>query len=148
MLDICDYLEHYPDRFHHPREDVAFAQLALRDPSLAERVDRLKHEHRIIAWVGKQFTALLEGCIDGSLVGRADVEACASMYLVYYRQHLNEEEREILPAAEKLLTAQDWAEVAAALPDGRDPLFGDEFLDRFRELRRRIDVRVGTARYN
>jgi hemerythrin-like domain-containing protein len=27
LLDIVHYLRHYPDRFHHPREDVAFTRL-------------------------------------------------------------------------------------------------------------------------
>ena len=25
MLDIFYYMTHYPDRFHHPKEDLAFA---------------------------------------------------------------------------------------------------------------------------
>lgn len=145
MLDICEYLQHFPDRFHHPREDVAFALLARKDPKLAEQVERLRHEHRIIAWVGKQFMSLLSACVDGSLVGRAEVEACASMYLVYYRQHLAEEEREILPAAAKMLTPADWAEVGVAVPSARDPLFGDDFTERYRDLRRLIELRAGVA---
>lgn len=148
MLDICDYLQNFPDRFHHPREDAAFSRLVLRDATLKSQVDRLAHEHRIIAWVGRQFKTLLDGCIAGGVVGRAEVEACAAMYLVYYRHHLAEEERDILPAAAKLLTAEDWAAVAAAVPLGRDPLFGDESLERFRELRRRIEVRVNPPRFN
>jgi hemerythrin-like domain-containing protein len=100
------------------------------------------HEHRIIAWVGRQFKTLLDGCVADSLVGRSEVEACASMYLVYYRHHLNEEERDILPAAAKLLTPEDWAAVAAAVPVGRDPLFGDNRLERFRALRRSIENAV------
>jgi hemerythrin-like domain-containing protein len=143
MLDLCEYLQHFPDRFHHPREDVAFTLLAQKDPKLAAQVERLKHEHRIIAWVGKQFMDLLSACVDGSLVGRAEVEACASMYLTYYRVHLAEEERKILPAAARLLTPADWADVAIAVPSGRDPLFGDEFVDRFRDLRRLIELRAG-----
>jgi hemerythrin-like domain-containing protein len=86
--------------------------------------------------------SLLTACVDGSVVGRAEVEACASMYLVYYRVHLEEEERDILPAAARLLTREDWAEVAVAVPSGRDPLFGDEFLERFRGLRRLIELRA------
>ena len=142
MLDVCDYLEHYPDRFHHPREDAAFALLVSKDASLKEQVGRLTHEHRIIAWVGKQLKSLLSACVDGSMVGRAEVEACASMYLVYYRQHLAEEERVIIPAADRLLNAADWAQVAIIVPVGRDPLFGDESLERFRGLRRLIALRA------
>jgi hemerythrin-like domain-containing protein len=27
MLDIFYYMTHYPDRFHHPKEDFAFARV-------------------------------------------------------------------------------------------------------------------------
>ncbi|MEI6300362.1 MAG: hemerythrin domain-containing protein [Betaproteobacteria bacterium] len=146
MLDICDYLQNFPDVYHHPREDVAFSRLVLHEAKFKAQVDRLTHEHSIIAWVGKQFKTLLEGCVADSLVGRAEVEACASMYLVYYRHHLNEEERDILPAAAKLLTPEDWAAVAAAVPTGRDPLFGDDRIERFRALRRCIENAVHAPR--
>jgi hemerythrin-like domain-containing protein len=26
MLDIVDYLNDYPEKFHHPREDIAFSR--------------------------------------------------------------------------------------------------------------------------
>jgi len=32
MLDVVEYLRHYPDRFHHAREDVAFERLVAHDP--------------------------------------------------------------------------------------------------------------------
>mgnify|MGYP001609100793 FL=1 len=40
--------------------------------------------------------------------------------------------------AEQLLTQQDWDAVAAAVPQGADPLFGEESDARYRELRRQI----------
>jgi hemerythrin-like domain-containing protein len=33
MLDIMFYMTHYPDAFHHPREDLAFARIGEREPS-------------------------------------------------------------------------------------------------------------------
>jgi hypothetical protein len=45
-----------------------------------------------------------------------------------------------MPRAAALLTAQDWSAVAAAVPAGRDPLFGDAADARYQELRRLIDV--------
>ncbi len=138
MLDIVSYLRHYPDRFHHAREDVAFARLTARDPAMQVNINRLLQEHRVIAKAGDELLALLNEVADEAIISRAEVEAAAATYLVYYRHHLATEERDIMPRAAKLLKPEDWAAVAAAVPTGRDPLFGDDSEERYRELRRLI----------
>ena len=40
--------------------------------------------------------------------------------------------------AAKTLTAEDWDAVRNAVPTGRDPLFGGDPEERYRELRRQI----------
>jgi hemerythrin-like domain-containing protein len=138
MTDIVTYLRHFPDRHHHPREDAAFVLLSERDPAMKIPLARLQQEHRVIAAAGEDFLKTLREVDAGSLVERAAVEAVAAMYLVYYRHHIASEERDVLPAAERLLTAGDWASIAVARPVSRDPLFGDEDDAGYRELRRHI----------
>ena len=48
------------------------------------------------------------------------------------------------PVAE-LLTPQDWAAVAAAVPAGPDPLFGEDIEARYRKLRRHIALEAPRA---
>ena len=138
LLDVLHYLRHYPDRFHHPREDVAFARLVEHDPTMALPVARRLQEHRVIAAAGDELLAAVQAVIDGAVIERSAVEAAAATYLVYYRHHLAAEEEHVVPRAGKVLTAQDWAAVAAAAPVGPDPLFGDDPEPRYRELRRQI----------
>ena len=138
MLDVVSYLRYFPDRFHHPREDVAFARLARRDPGMKPLIDRLLQEHRVIAAAGTELLAYLQQVVDDIVVERARVEAAAATYLVYYRRHLALEDRDIVPRAEALLTPQDWEAVVAAIPAGADPLFGENSEPRYRELRRQI----------
>ena len=138
MIDIVSYLRHYPDRFHHAREDVAFRHLLEREPALHGKVNRLLQEHRVIANAGDELLRLLNEVADEAIVARAEVEAAAATYLVYYRHHIATEENEVLPRAIELLTPEDWADVAAAIPAGVDPLFGESSDERYRELRRLI----------
>jgi hemerythrin-like domain-containing protein len=145
MLDIVDYLRYYPDRFHHAREDVAFERLVARDPNLRVRINRLLQEHRVIARAGDELLRMLNDVADEAVVLREDVETAVATYLVYYRHHLATEEREIMPRAATLLTAQDWSAVAAAAPVGRDPLFGDAAEARYQALRRLIDLESSTG---
>lgn len=116
MRDIVLWLRHYADGVHHPREDAAFQRLVRHDPSLALPVNRLLQEHRVIAHAGEALLEQLEHAASGGFARRADLEAAAATYLVYYRSHLEVEERQILPRAAALLGREDWTAVAAVAP--------------------------------
>ncbi|MEJ8856877.1 hemerythrin domain-containing protein [Variovorax robiniae] len=124
MLDIVAYLREYGDSVHHPMEDMAFTRLVLRAPEMRIPVNRLKQEHRAIAFAGEELVGLLKAITTDGVVARARVESAAALYLVYYRHHLATEEREVLPRAARLLDEDDWQAVAEATPNRSDPLFG------------------------
>lgn len=138
MRDAVFYLHHFADRFHHPREDIAFDRLTRHDPSVQLAINRLYQEHRVINAGGETLLKLFEDILEDTVIERSAVEAAAATYLVYYRHHLATEEGEILPLAAKLLTPEDWKAVAAAVPAGPDPLFGDDIAGRYRDLRLQI----------
>lgn len=99
IRDAVFYLHHYADRFHHPREDVAFRRLVECDPGLQVTINRLLQEHRVISVAGEELLKFLEDILEDAVVTRATVEAAAATYLVYYRHHLATEEMEVLPRA-------------------------------------------------
>lgn len=138
MLDILYYLRTYSDRFHHPREDVAFARMVERDASLDVVVNRLLQEHRVIAVAGEELVERLNEALDDVAIPRSVLEAAAATYLVYYRHHLDKEEGDLMRRAADILTPEDWESVAAAMPDAYDPLSGGDIAAQLRELRRRI----------
>ncbi len=138
MRDAVYYLHHFADRFHHPRENVAFARIINRDPAMQLAINRLLQEHRVIGTTGETLLKLLDDILEDAVIERAAVEAAAATYLIYYRHHLATEEAAILPRAAHILTADDWAAVAEAVPAGPDPLFGDDISARYRDLSRQI----------
>jgi len=140
LRDAVCYLTQYADRFHHPREDAAFFRLAERDAGMLAPVRELLQEHRVIAFIGDRLLRMLEDAVSDAAIERDLLEAVASTFLVYYRHHLSREEAEILPRVARLLTAEDWAQVAAAVPVAADPLFSDEVEARFRDLRRLLET--------
>jgi hemerythrin-like domain-containing protein len=137
MHSIVYYLRHYPDCFHHPREDVAFARLVKRDAAMQLTVARRMQEHVVIAAAGENLLKCLERIIVGVVTERSVLEAAAATYLIYYRHHLAAEEKEVIPRAVELLTPADWAAVAA-IPLESDPLFGPDFDARYQDLRRQV----------
>jgi len=137
LRSIVYYLRHFPDSYHHPREDIAFTLLVERDPQLQLEIARRLQEHAVIAAAGDELLGFLDRIIAGAMVERAELEKAAATYVVYYRYHLYMEERQVLPRAAELLTATDWAAVAA-IPVEADPLFGPNSDPRYSELRRKI----------
>jgi hemerythrin-like domain-containing protein len=138
MLDIVSYLREYSDRFHHPREDVAFARLAERCPELTLDLARLAQEHRIIAHAGEALQERIRAVLAGAIIPRAELEVAAATYLVYYGNHIAKEEEDVLPRAAKELVPDDWDAVRNAVRPGPDPLFGGAPQERYRALRRQI----------
>ncbi len=137
MRLIVYYLRHYPDRFHHPREDVAFNRLVQRDPQLQSEVTWCMQEHALIADAGEKLLNCLNQIIAGVVIERAVLQTVAATYLSYYRHHLAAEEHTIIRRAVELLTPDDWSAVSA-IPAEPDPLFGPRVDARYSELRRQI----------
>jgi hemerythrin-like domain-containing protein len=138
MRDIVHYLHDYGDRYHHPREDLAFAAMLKRDPQLKPVIYRLLQEHRVIDHTGNGLLALLEEVTSDAVVSREALEAAAATYLAYYRRHLETEERDVLPRAQRLLEPADWQQVVDALPAAPDPLFDAQIKARYRALQARL----------
>ena len=82
---------------------------------------------------------------------RATFETAMHLYVRFYLRHMQIEETEVLPLAEAVLSADDWAELDAAFLKNRDPLAGFEADVAYQPLFRRIlaalpsDSSVGAA---
>ena len=151
MLNVVGYLNYFPDRYHCSREDVAFGFLALNDPEMVAKTDRLLQDHREIANLAERLYSLLLRLANGDGAHRVQIEAALATYLVRHRQHITVEEEEVLPRAAELLTPEQWQSVADAAPPcpepfrsyhrrRHNPTFGSEAEIRYRELSRRISM--------
>ncbi len=133
------YIDTFPERFHHPKEDAwLFRILLLRHPPAAPLLERLTSEHRAGAVQLKQLEqALLRYQAGGSDEFPAFAVAVDN-YANFERHHMRTEEREVIPLAQQCLLPSDWREIDAAFLDHTDPLLGDVPRDDFRDLFRRI----------
>lgn len=122
MHEIVGYLREYGDRFHHPREDVAFERLLEYCPDMKLPLQRLEQEHRVIAQAGETLQQLVEAILGGAMVNRAEVEVAAATYLVYYGSHIAKEEEDVLTRAALHLTPEDWKAVKDCAPAGAHAL--------------------------
>ena len=133
------YVDEFPEQRHHRKEsELLFPKLRARTAEAGAVLDRLDQDH---ARGESAIRELEHALLAFEMMGesrRADFEAAAQKYVDFYAQHMALEEGQILPLAEKVLTAQDWAELDAAFAANRDPLTGHEPEDDYRALFSRI----------
>lgn len=138
FTSIFDYIEHFMDACHHTKEDdYLFPMLRARSQEAAAVLDRLQAEHRNGPEVLKSLRVKLADTATGKL-GNADFAAALRTYTQSLKSHIRTEEKDAMPLAREVLTAQDWADIDRAFLDSEDPLFGEKAKAEFRELFHRI----------
>jgi len=148
LLDVVDYLTHYPDQYHHRREDLLFNMLQRRDRSFGKKVERLQREHETLRVYNDQLFNELNSIVEG---GRADREKLKSMlerYINGYHKHMDFEAREIFPGAKGKLKASDLEKLEVRTRYIDDPIFGRGVEKQYRRLARNIESRFANFSLN
>lgn len=132
------YIDEYPERLHHPKEDKhLFARVARRVPEARELIEELKAEHL----VGNRLVRDLERALivleDAWPGGTREFLAAVDAYADFHWKHMRKEEEEVLPLAERRLLPEDWRDIEAAFSGNSDPIAGMRERD-FEQLFSRI----------
>lgn len=117
------YIDEFPERLHHPKEsDLLFPKIARAAPELMPVIEQLEADHM----QGEaQVRSLQHLLLAWELLGESRREAfvqAAQQYVKFYLDHMRTEETQLLPAARRLLTEAQWAELDAAFRADPDPL--------------------------
>ena len=133
------YVDEFPEKRHHRKEsELLFPKLRARTPLSRHLLDQLDDDHAR----GERNIRDLEHALLGfEMMGeprRQAFEQAAERYAEFYLAHMAQEEREILPLAERVLTERDWADLDAEFAANRDPLTGHEPEADYRALFSRI----------
>jgi hemerythrin-like domain-containing protein len=133
------YLDTFSERVHHPKEDeYLFRRVRARTRDLDQVIGDLQSDHAR----GAQALKRLEQCLARYQEGGArefpvfarEVEA----FVRAYWEHMSREEEQVLPVAENVLSAADWAEIDSAFERNVDPLVAERESRDFRRLFARI----------
>lgn len=138
ILDVMHYMTHYPDLFHHPREDLVFERMMLRDAQAQSPLKRLLAEHKELGEKGIKLMQTLRSVINGFELTHDTLELQLEDYMSVVREHMNTEEQEVFPLAAELLTEEDWAQIEAEMTAREDPLFGRTLKREYRNLYRHV----------
>jgi branched-chain amino acid transport system ATP-binding protein len=135
---LFGYIEQFPERLHHPKEDdYLFARLRVRRPDAAPVLDALSREHE----VGRERFAELKGAYEEFAADPSTLKPFAERverYAHFHWKHMRREEDEVMPMARQALLPEDWAAIDAAFASNNDPVVGVPAQKAFRELFRRL----------
>lgn len=135
LQSIVYYISSYLFRFHHPKEDFyVYSTLRRRYPKARKLLDELQEEHR-------HGDRLIEHCQHTLKVyehsGASSFDGfreAVKAYSCFERDHMDREERKILPLAGEHLTGEDWADIDAEFMSNDDPLFGEKTEQQYQKL--------------
>jgi monoterpene epsilon-lactone hydrolase len=143
LLEMIDYLTHYPDQYHHPREDLLFESLLHSDAGFEARLERLHREHQTLHRHNDELFGELSDTAKGRPVDRPELRRKLARYLDGYRQHIEYESREIFPRARGTLSPGELEKLDVRTRTIDDPIFGGKLQQRYHRLGRSLRSTLG-----
>jgi hemerythrin-like domain-containing protein len=140
IFEIVAYLCEFPDRVHHPREDLIYQRMASFQTGLNSLIETIINDHARLHRISGEFGGLLRRVVEQGDVPPEAVVAAGQDFIKHHRLHILREEREIYPCAEALLDDVDWRRIAELSPDGRDPLELRQGHARYATLRAAVTI--------
>ena len=125
LRSMLRYIDEYPERLHHPKEDEhLFARVAARAPEARLLIEELQAEHEEGARLIRELERALLFFEEGWPAGGREFQQAVAAYAEFHWKHMRKEERELIPLAESVLTAEDWKAIDRAFAANTDPIAG------------------------
>ena len=140
---VLDAMVHYVDafvaRYHHPKEDrYLFERLRQRHPDAAPLCAQLEEEHRAGDEKIRALRQAMAGYRRDGDAAFAAFAAATAAYAAFHYDHMRVEETQLLPLAQRHLTADDWEQIDAAFLGNVDPLVGADTGQEYSKLFQRL----------
>lgn len=138
LAAIADYFVGFPDRCHHPKEDLIYRKMCERDPTLGQTMADLEAEHEEISALARHFQEAVQNVLQDVEIPRSAFDEVAHHFVTDQRCHMQMEEEHFFPLALQILTPDDWAEIDERVTREEDPVFGVKVSQEFAALRDNI----------
>jgi nucleotide-binding universal stress UspA family protein/hemerythrin-like domain-containing protein len=137
---IVRYFRAFPEALHHPKEEeYVFAKLRARAPGTEALLADLESQHQSES----ELINAIEDALD--LYQRVpqpehleSLAQATDRYAEFIWQHMNTEEKGVIPECQEHLTSDDWQEITSAFEKNGDPRFDKEREAGFEKIFARI----------
>jgi hemerythrin-like domain-containing protein len=137
ILVAMEYFQGYPERWHHPVEEVIFKILRRKIAAPACVIQILK-QHGELEALAVRVQALFNAP-GGKL--SAPVQQVIELYrefIALMSGHIDDENQQIYPLIERNLSAEDWAEVEKVAAEEPRPGVGEALQSKYQRLYNQI----------
>lgn len=134
LAEIMRYMTVYPDAVHHPKEDILYERLRSERADLAEGLEHVTEDHRVIAELGSRLRNDVEAVIAGAAVRRKTLIEDASAYVSRLRTHMQWEESDLFNRIDSMLDAEPMEFDVSQYAHVRDPIFEPQVDNEFERL--------------
>jgi len=141
LCQIFQYWSNYPERCHHPKEDLILAQMKRRHVAGVDQLQRdIARGHEELVTLGEALSKVLGPAGTAALTTEhADL---LQQFVDVNRRHMALEEAQFFPLASARLDAEDWERIEFDLLDREDPVFDSVFEARYGII---VDAILGVA---
>lgn len=144
VTGVLEYCTDYPDRYHHPLEELMLETLMQKEPGAGFDIDKLRLEHERLAQMTQELAAEISEFIAGDDKSVSqEMAALVHNFVETYLEHMRQEEKRLFVLAENLLSVADWERIANAYASRPDPLFSPHVQAEYRKLKKRLCERSG-----
>jgi hemerythrin-like domain-containing protein len=120
---ILHYLDIFPERHHHPKEESClFDAIRARTHEADEVLAELQRQHEHGGTAIKSLERALQSWQSGGPAEQAAFVAAAKRYVQRYFKHMRLEEDGVMPIAAKVLSKEDWISIERAFAEHHDPI--------------------------
>lgn len=138
VKEIVDYLSTHSESVHHPKEDVLYRYFVEKYPASSE-IKSLELEHQELSEKTREFILTVDMILQDAVVPQDVFLDQLENFIQNQKQHLDFEEKEVLPLIKRTFTTQDWQAVESQWEQSDDdPVFGDTIADRYKQLAERV----------
>ncbi len=135
MADVLLYMRRFPEKAHHPREDVVFRKLMERDEDLRGDIEAVFVQHETLAQKGQALLKSLNEISENENVEQQkSLRFRCADYQEIYEKHIDFEEAKLFPLLETVLTDGDWDDISKNLTVERQAMLGKRVGKQYRAL--------------
>lgn len=134
ILDILDYVQHYPEKWHHPLEDVVFELLLIKQVENSDHIWGIKSEHKALEELTRRAVELFTAVANDAVVSRDELLGVAREFIQRQLDHINRENRLIYPLLGRYISPREWDEITKKVEARHDPLFTKSVREEYRNL--------------
>lgn len=138
VVGVIDYFLDYPDRCHHPKEDLLVRKILEDAKEAAGPLRKLEAQHEELGILTRRFSRLVNRVLDEAELPRHDFIRAAKEFIATQRHHMEMEEEHFLPLAQAALSRDDLAALDSELFAETDPLMDPDTEARYATLRTAI----------